>query len=76
MREKRLACQYHWSLEARKKRYVCVSAIDEMTFRIEGFDDKADSSRTEDDMNVFGRRERSGASGRLKNDMKQKKSKK
>ena len=53
------------------------------TFRVEGYDNKADSSRAEDDIDVFGCRERSGAScncnsaagcnGRLKNDMKEKK---
>jgi len=63
-----------------------MSAIKEVTFRVEGYDNKADSSRAEDDMDVFGRRERSGAScncnlaagcnGRLKNDMKEKKRKK
>ena len=72
MREKRLACQYHWSLEARKKPVRCmcwvfpapvvISAIEEVTFRAEGYNDKADSSRAEDDINVFGHREWSRAS--------------
>ena len=37
-----------------------MSAIEEVTFRVEGYDDKAVGSCAEEDMDVFGRKEQSG----------------
>ena len=58
-------------LEARKNQWACVCwgfpapaavvfAIEEVPFEMEGYDDDVDGSRVKDDMEVFGRRVRSG----------------